>query len=69
MAQGRSVQPVYALIQHINRPVPFSTKSAAPPPAPNSSVSREFLDHDDPMPLKPFAIPLNPTDVMTGATR
>ncbi|MBA3883243.1 MAG: hypothetical protein H0X73_11135 [Chthoniobacterales bacterium] len=30
---------------------------------------REFLDHDEPMPLEPFAISLNPTDVMAGATR
>jgi tRNA-dihydrouridine synthase B len=30
---------------------------------------RKFLDHDDPMPLEPFAIPLKPTDVMAGAMR
>jgi tRNA-dihydrouridine synthase len=29
----------------------------------------EFLDHDEPMPLEPFAISLNPTEVMAGATR
>ncbi len=28
---------------------------------------REFLDHDEPMPLEPFALPLKPTDVMAGA--
>ena len=33
------------------------------------SLCREFLDHDDPMPLEPFAIPLKPTDVMAGAMR
>jgi tRNA-dihydrouridine synthase B len=26
----------------------------------------EFLDHDDPMPLEPFRLDLNPTDVMAG---
>ncbi len=30
---------------------------------------REFLDHDDPMSLEPFAVPLKSTDVMAGATR
>ncbi len=30
---------------------------------------REFLDHGDPMPLEPFAVPLKSTDVMAGATR
>ncbi len=30
---------------------------------------REFLEHDDPMPLEPFAVPLKSTDVMAGATR
>ena len=33
------------------------------------ALCRQFLDHDDPMPLEPFAIALNPTDVMAGATR
>lgn len=28
---------------------------------------RGFLDHDEPMPLEPFALPLKPTDVMAGA--
>ncbi len=32
-------------------------------------ICNEFLDHEEPMPLEPFAIPLNPTDVMAGATR
>ncbi len=27
-----------------------------------------FLDHDDPMPLEPFPLPLKPADVMAGAT-
>ncbi|MEO5753990.1 MAG: tRNA-dihydrouridine synthase family protein [Chthoniobacterales bacterium] len=30
---------------------------------------REFLDHDNPMALEPFAVPLKNTDVMAGATR
>ncbi len=30
---------------------------------------REFLEHDQPMPLEPFAIPLKSNDVMAGATR
>ncbi len=30
---------------------------------------RDFLEHDEPMPLEPFALPLAPTDVMAGATR
>jgi tRNA-dihydrouridine synthase len=29
----------------------------------------EFLDHDDPMPLEPFPIPLKERDVMAGETR
>ncbi|MDQ6808172.1 MAG: tRNA-dihydrouridine synthase family protein [Verrucomicrobiota bacterium] len=33
------------------------------------AICREFLDHDEPMPLEPFAIALKPTDVMAGATR
>jgi tRNA-dihydrouridine synthase B len=33
------------------------------------ALCREFLDHDDPMPLEPFTIPLKPTDVMAGAMR
>jgi tRNA-dihydrouridine synthase B len=33
------------------------------------TLCRKFLDHDDPMPLEPFAIALNPTDVMAGAMR
>ena len=33
------------------------------------AVCAEYLDHDDPMPLEPFTIPLEPRDVMAGATR
>ncbi len=33
------------------------------------TLCRQFLEHDEPMPLEPFAISLNPTDVMAGATR
>jgi hypothetical protein len=33
------------------------------------ALCREFLEHDEPMPLEPFAIPLKPMDVMAGATR
>ncbi len=33
------------------------------------ALCREFLDHDEPMPLEPFPIALNPTDVMAGAMR
>ena len=33
------------------------------------ALCRQFLDHDDPMPLEPFAIALKPTDVMAGAMR
>ena len=32
-------------------------------------ICRDFLEHDEPMPLEPFAISLKPTDVMAGATR
>jgi nifR3 family TIM-barrel protein len=28
-----------------------------------------FLDHDDPMPLEPFDLPLEPRDIMAGAQR
>ena len=30
---------------------------------------REFLEHNEPMALEPFAVPLAPNDVMAGATR
>ena len=30
-------------------------------------VCRTFLDHDEPMPLEPFALDLKPTDVLAGA--
>lgn len=33
------------------------------------ALCAEFLDHDQSMPLEPFSISLNPTDVMAGATR
>ena len=33
------------------------------------ALCRQFLEHDDPMPLEPFAIALKPTDVMAGAMR
>ena len=33
------------------------------------ALCAEFLEHDNAMPLEPFAIALNPTDVMAGATR
>jgi hypothetical protein len=33
------------------------------------ALCRQFLDHDEPMPLEPFAIALKPTDVMAGAMR
>jgi tRNA-dihydrouridine synthase len=33
------------------------------------TLCREFLDHNNPMPLEPLAIPLRSTDVMAGATR
>jgi hypothetical protein len=33
------------------------------------ALCRQFLDHDDPMPLEPFAIALKPTDVMAGTMR
>ncbi len=29
----------------------------------------EFLEHDEPMPLEPFPVPLKPHDVMAGETR
>ncbi len=32
-------------------------------------ICAEFLEHDEIMPLEPFAIPLNERDVMAGATR
>ena len=33
------------------------------------AACRAFLEHDDPMPLEPFDLPLRDTDVMAGATR
>jgi tRNA-dihydrouridine synthase len=33
------------------------------------ALCAEFLEHDDPMPLEPFAIPLRERDVMAGETR
>ena len=33
------------------------------------SLCAEYLEHDEPMPLEPFAIPLKERDVMAGATR
>ncbi len=33
------------------------------------AICQDFLDHDEPMPLEPFPITLNPADVMAGATR
>ncbi len=33
------------------------------------ALCREFLEHDDPMPLEPFPIAFSPTDVMAGAMR
>jgi tRNA-dihydrouridine synthase B len=33
------------------------------------ALCADFLDHDEPMPLEPFSISLNPTDVMAGAVR
>jgi tRNA-dihydrouridine synthase B len=33
------------------------------------ALCRQFLDHNEPMPLEPLAIPLKPTDVMAGAMR
>ena len=33
------------------------------------ALCREFLDHDDPMPLEPFTIALNSSDVMAGVMR
>ena len=33
------------------------------------AICEQFLDHNDPMPLEPFAIPLKEHDVMAGETR
>lgn len=33
------------------------------------AVCREFLDHDEPMPLEPLPLPLHERDVMAGETR
>ena len=33
------------------------------------AICEEFLEHDEPMPLEPFAIPLKEHDVMAGETR
>ena len=33
------------------------------------AICRDFLDHDDPMPLEPFPIAFNSRDVMAGVTR
>src|SRR3954447_9982084 len=33
------------------------------------TLCRQYLDHDEPMPLEPFPLALKPTDVMAGVTR
>jgi hypothetical protein len=37
--------------------------------APFFTLCRQFLDHEEPMPLEPFPIALKSTDVMAGAMR
>ncbi len=57
---GLGVEPTGAFLHQIRR---------ATARAEFFVLCREFLDHDEPMPLEPFAIALKQTDVMAGATR
>jgi len=57
---GLGVEPTGAFLHQIRR---------ATNPADFFALCREFLDHQEPMPLEPFAIALKSTDVMAGATR
>ena len=57
---GMGVEPTGEFLHRIRR---VSTK------ADFLRVCEEFLDHDQPMPLEPFALPLKETDVMAGEQR
>ncbi len=56
---GLGVEPTGAFLHQIRRTTNRAELFA---------ICRQFLDHSEPMPLEPFAIPLKPTDVMAGAT-
>lgn len=57
---GLGVEPTGAFLHRIRR---------ATTQAEFFAICAEYLEHDEPMPLEPFSIALNPTDVMAGATR
>ncbi len=57
---GLGVEPTGEFLQRIRR---VNTESDF------FRTCAEFLEHDEPMPLEPFALPLKPHDVMAGETR
>jgi tRNA-dihydrouridine synthase B len=57
---GLGVEPTGEFLHGVRRAISRSEFFA---------LCRQFLDHEEPMPLEPFPIALNPTDVMAGATR
>ncbi|HEY3663944.1 MAG TPA: tRNA-dihydrouridine synthase family protein, partial [Chthoniobacterales bacterium] len=57
---GLGVEPTGAFLHQIRR---------ATTRADFFALCHEYLEHDEPMLLEPFAIPLKPNDVMAGATR
>ncbi len=56
---GLGVEPTGSFLHQIRR---CTTRAGL------FALCREFLEHDDPMPLEPFPIALKATDVMAGAT-
>lgn len=57
---GLGVEPTGEFLHQIRR---ATTRAAF------FALCRQFLDHNEPMPLEPFAIALKSTDVMAGAMR
>lgn len=57
---GHGVEPTGMFLHQIRRATTRANFFA---------LCREYLDHDEPMPLEPFAIVLKPNDVMAGAMR
>ncbi|MDQ3115290.1 MAG: tRNA-dihydrouridine synthase family protein [Verrucomicrobiota bacterium] len=57
---GLGVEPTGSFLHQIRR---CTTRAGL------FALCREFLEHDDPMPLEPFPIAFSPTDVMAGAMR
>jgi tRNA-dihydrouridine synthase B len=57
---GLGVEPTGEFLHRVRR---TTTRAAF------FALCAEFLDHEEPMPLEPFSISLNPADVMAGAMR